>query len=69
MSKFVKATDAYLETLKRDDVYTRQLGPKDEHYYRGMWGLFEHKTGKLLRRHTDTRFLLLPYEKRSIGLL
>lgn len=67
--KFVKATDKYLETLEPDDVYTRLLSPKDDHYYNGMYGLFEKKTGKLLRRHTDTGFLLLPSVKRAIGKL
>ena len=58
--KFVKATDAYLKKLKRDDVYVRDLKETDEYYYQGMQGLFERKTGRLLRRHTDTGFLSIP---------
>ena len=59
--KFVKATDAYLLKLKRSDVYIRYLREDDEYYYQGMQGLFERKTGRLLRRHTDTGFLSVPH--------
>jgi len=55
--KFIKATDAYLNKLKVEDTYIRYLKETDEHYYPGMQGLFERKTNKLLRRHTDTGFL------------
>lgn len=62
--KFVRATDAYLKKLKREDVYIRHMKETDEYYYQGMQGLFERKTHKLLRRHTDTGFLGLPQEKQ-----
>ncbi len=54
---FIKATDEYLKTLKRDDVYTRPMKETDTYYYKGMYGLFEKGTDKLLRRHTDTGYL------------
>lgn len=52
--KFVKATDAYLKTLKRSDVYIRYLKEDDDFYYPGMQGMFKKGSNKLLRRHTDT---------------
>jgi hypothetical protein len=58
--KFIKATDAYLKTLKRSDVYVRYMKEDDEFYYPGMQGLFKKGTNKLLRRHTDTGFLNIP---------
>jgi hypothetical protein len=58
--KFVKATDTYLSNLSESDVYRRLLVESDEHYYKGMYGMFERGTDKLLRRHTDTGFLKLP---------
>jgi len=55
--KFIKATDAYLKTLTRADVYIRYMKEDDEFYYPGMQGMFKRGTNKLLRRHTDTGFL------------
>jgi hypothetical protein len=52
-SVFVKAPDSYLKKLKREDVNFRLLKEGDPGYYPGMYGLFEKKTKKLLRRHTD----------------
>lgn len=57
---FEKATDEYLATLTRADIYKRLLVPTDKHYYKGMYGMFERATDKLLRRHTDLGFLKLP---------
>jgi hypothetical protein len=54
---FVKATDAYMSKLYYDDCYTRPLKEDEYGYYPGMYGCFEKKTDKLLRRHTDTGFL------------
>jgi hypothetical protein len=54
---FIKATDEYLSKLKRDDVYIRPMKESDAYYYKGMYGLFEKGTDKLLRRHTDTGYL------------
>lgn len=54
---FVKATDSYIKTLKREDRYIRLLNDQDPGYYPGMYGCFEKKTNKLLRRHTDLGML------------
>ena len=62
--KFVKATDSYLSKLTREDVCKRLLKEEDFGYYKGMYGMFEKATNKLLRRHTDLGFLSLPSEKR-----
>ena len=64
--KFVKAPNSYLKKLKRKDVYTRPLRKTDIGYYPGMYGLFEKKTHKLLRRHTDLGYLSLPSERDMI---
>jgi hypothetical protein len=54
---FVKATDKYLKTLKLSEVEVRTMEPTDEHYINGFTGLFEKKTNKLLRRHSDRGWL------------
>jgi hypothetical protein len=54
---FVKATDAYLAKLTREDVTVRLMEPTDEFYVNGFYGLFENKSGKLLRRHSDRGWL------------
>lgn len=54
---FVKATDKYLQSLTKDDVCIRLMSPKDEYYVNGFWGMFEKKSGKLLRRHSDRGWL------------
>jgi hypothetical protein len=54
--KFVKATDAEIALIPSSDIFTRLLGPKDEYYYPGMYGLFQKSTSRLLRRHTDTGY-------------
>lgn len=66
-SKFEKASDSYLRKLKDSDVFTRRLEDGEYGYYPGMYGLFEKKTKKLLRRHTDTGFLNLPQVREKIG--
>lgn len=55
--KFIKAPDSYIKKLKRQEIEIRYLNENDDFYYPGMQGMFEKKTGQLLRRHTDTGLL------------
>jgi hypothetical protein len=56
-SPFVKATDKYLQSLTKNDVDIRPMTSDDEYYVNGFWGMFEKKSGKLLRRHSDRGWL------------